>query len=290
MEKKIEHEFIASSKVIRYKMNTNTADVLATLIYKQDYWKSNAELVNHKGIKYFYISHSDIKEETCLGIQVIKRALKTLINEGLISSKRQGLGKPNLYYVNTPKVEAYIKNHEAEYKAWRLKIREQNKATPLIPSLIGENDTSGSIKLTSLEVSKSPTTKNKSTNNKITNNNTNRINAVEGEIDLFDNVDELTDAITNLKDDTSDEQESHSTLFDLLIKLLPASSSFRESTMDSILIDRICEYSLDANDIAFKILSNAKSINASKKDARFGNLFVGLEEKNIHRELILATA
>ena len=284
MENKIEYEFIASSKVIRYKMNTKTADVLATLIYKQDYWSSDDRLVDYKGEKFFYVSHSDIEEETCLGIQVIKRAMKTLINEGLIDSKRQGLGKPNLYYVNPPKVVAYIKNHEAEYKAWRLKIREQNKAAPYISSLIGENDTSGSIKLTSLEVSKSPTTKNKNTKNKITNNNTNRINAVEKEIDLFDYLDILTDAVLDLKEVDPGSQGSNSYFYSLLIKLVPEFMNFTESPEDSILMEKIRYYSLNEDSIAFKILSNAEAIIGGKKDSRFGNLFVGLDEMNVNLE------
>ncbi len=287
MDNKIKYEFIASSKVIRYKMKPQAADVLATLIYKQEYWESEDKMTNYNGVKYFYVSHSDIEEETCLGKQVIKRAMKTLINEGLIDSKRQGLGKPNLYYVNTPKVEAYIKNHEAEYKAWRLKIREQNKATPFISSLIGENDTSGSIKLTSLEVSKSPTTKNKNTKNKTTNNTTNRINAVELEIDLYDYVDELTEAVLALQEADPNDTENHSKLFDLLVKLVPAFKSFEESSRDSTLIDKIRAYTNDPNDIAFKILSNAKAIKEGSKPDRFGNLFVGLEEKNTNWEKVM---
>jgi transposase len=83
------------------------------------------------------MSHSDIREETCLGLSRIKKAIKELENEGLIQTKRQGLGKPNLYSVDGEDVNQYIEEHESDYKIWREKIRQENSSETTVNSLIG---------------------------------------------------------------------------------------------------------------------------------------------------------
>ena len=307
---KIIHEFEKgfnrSSKIMEYKLGIDAARLLNTLIYKHNYWLNENRMIDINGKQGFYITISNLQMETNLKPYAISKALKKLKEERLIEVHKIGLPAVNHYVVNGEAINKYEKAHVKDYEEWIKVLSEdaktdrkrfstqsiaENQPAALIVPQSAKNSTTGELNSSPLVCEYSTVTNNKSTKNKITNNNTNRINAVELEIDLFDNVDELTEAITNLKEDTSDEQESHSILYNLLIKLAPAFGSFRESPIDSKLIDRICEYSLDPNDIAFKILSNAKSINASKKDVRFGNLFVGLEEKNINREqFILANA
>ena len=111
MQNEIEYDFIALPKVINHKVGISAAAVLATLRYKYKYWENNKGLTTNGSFKGFYISHSDIIEETCLGLSQIKKAIKTLEKENLIESKRQGQGKPNLYQVDESKINQYIKDN-----------------------------------------------------------------------------------------------------------------------------------------------------------------------------------
>lgn len=124
MNQNIEYDFIASSKVIRHMIGIGAADILATLIYK--YWNKEERLTKYKGDTGFYISNADIMEETCFKIHTIKKNIKLLKDKGLISSKQQGLGKPNFYTLDLEKINKFIKDNEDNYKEWRLEIREQN--------------------------------------------------------------------------------------------------------------------------------------------------------------------
>lgn len=264
-------------------MNAQTADVLATLLYKHEYWGNRDELITYNGEKFFYASHADIQEETCLGIQVIKRAMKTLATEGLIKSKRQGLGKPNLYNVNRSSVESYIENHEDEYIAWRLKIRKENKLVAPINALIVENDHSGSINLTSQEVLKSPITKNKNTNNKITNNFTNRINA---DIKIELSVDDLEIRISDLQQaNDQDRSKLSKELFNILCDISSKFKNFSPSDKDFELILAVADSPVECHFLASKILRNARAIIDNRKDCRFGNLFIGIEKMSDNVEM-----
>lgn len=305
-DEKIIHEFEKgfnrSSKIMEYKLGIDAARLLNTLIYKHNYWLKQNRMIDVNGKQGFYITISNLQMETNLKPYAISKALKKLKKERLIEVHKIGLPAVNHYVVNGEAINKYEKANVKKYEEWTKKLSDdaksdrkrfstqsivENKPVALIVPQSAKISTTGELNSSPLVSEYSTVTNNKITNNKITNNNTNRINAVELEIDLYDYADELTEAITNFKEETSDEQESHSILFDLLIKLLPTSSSFRESPRDSKLIDRICNYCLEANDIAFKILSNAKAIKEGRKSDRFGNLFVGLEEKNYNLELVL---
>ena len=76
MKNEIKHEFIASSKVIRYKLDAKAADILAVLVYKNQYWKGERKLININGRKGFHISVDNIREETCFGKDVIQKTRK----------------------------------------------------------------------------------------------------------------------------------------------------------------------------------------------------------------------
>ena len=302
IEQEFEKGFNRSSKIMEYKLGIDAARLLNTLIYKHNYWLNENRMIDVKGKQGFYITISNLQMETSLKPYAISKALKKLKEERLIEVHKIGLPAVNHYVVDGEAINKYEKAHVKKYEEWIKKLSEdaktdrkrfstqsiaENKPVSLIVSQSAKISTTGELNSSPLVIEYSTVTNNKNTKNKITNNTTNRINAVELEVDLFDYVDELTEAVINLQEDTSGEQESHSLLFDLLIKLLPASSSFSESTRDSILIERICDYSLDANDIAFKILSNAKAIKEGSKPARFGNLFVGLEEKDANMEKVM---
>ena len=275
-KKEMNYDFIAVPKVVNHKLGLNAAAVLGVLIYKYKYWNDQERLTTTDNFKGFHISHSDISEEICLGTSAIASAITKLKKEDLISIKRQGQGDPNLYSVDEGFVEQYIENHKQEYENWRQKIRVKNTSKTPVNSGIGQNEGSRTAKSNDLDPSKSTTTKNKSTKNKQLRITTNRINAEE---EAYDQLDDLTEAIIDLRE-SDDNEESHLKLFQLLRSLVPRFEKFSESPDDSKLIDKIKGYSLDPGEIAFKIVKNAINIIQSKKDPRFGNLFVGLDQVN----------
>ena len=270
------YDFIAVPKVINHKLGLNAAAVLGVLIYKYKYWNDQGKLTVRGNSKWFHISHSDIEEEICLGTGAITKAIKRLKKERLIATQRQGLNKPNLYNIDEDMIDEYIEDHKQEYENWRHKLRVKNTSKTPVNSWIGLNEGSRTAKSNDLDPSKSTTTKNKSTKNKQLRITTNRINAEE---EAYDQLDDLTEAIIDLRE-SDDNEESHLKLFLLLRGLVPRFEKFSESPDDSKLIDKIKGYSLDSGEIAFKIVKNAISIIQSKKDPRFGNLFVGLDQIN----------
>ena len=275
------YDFIAVPKVVNHKLGLNAAAVLGVLIYKYKYWNDQERLTTTDNFKGFHISHSDISEEICLGTSAIASAITKLKKEDLISIKRQGQGDPNLYSVDEGFVEQYIENHKQEYENWRQKIRAKNTSKTPVNSGIGQNEGSRTAKSNDLDPSKSTTTKNKSTKNKQLRISTNRINAEEK---IFDQLDGLTDAIICLREPNDDMGVSHQRLFLALRDLVPRFDKFTESPDDSKLIDKLKGYSLDPGEIAFKIVKNAVEIVNGKKDPRFGNLFVGLDQINENLE------
>lgn len=276
-EEGMNYDFIAVPKVVNHKVGLNAAAVLAILIYKYKYWNDQGRLTTKGNFKGFHISHSDIEEEVCLGTSAIARAITKLKKEDLISIKRQGQGDPNLYSVDEGFVEQYIEDHKQDYESWRKRIRVKNSSKTTENSWIGRNEGSRTAKSNDLDPSKSTTTKNKSTKNKQLRISTNRINAEEK---IFDQLDVLTDAIICLREPNDDMGASHQRLFLALRDLVPKFEKFTESPDDSKLIDKLKGYSMDPGEIAFKIVKNAVEIVNGKKDPRFGNLFVGLNEMN----------
>jgi len=274
--KKIEYDFIALSKVVNHKVGMSAAAVLATMIYKYKYWENKEELTTKGNLKGFYISHSDLKEETCLGLSQIKKAIKELKEENLIRIKRQGQGKPNLYGLDETNINQYIEDNEEDYNNWRLKIREENSSETLINSLIGENRPSRESKIDLLDSSKSTTTKNKSTKNKKLKTNTNRINAVSeigvSEEDLMTKISELQES------KLEDRPVLYKEFYRFLRDSVSMFENFKASDSDFELIESLIDSPCESHFIANKIKENARSIMDKRKDCRFGNLFVGIQE------------
>lgn len=270
MKKEKNYTFIASSKVIRYKINPQAADILATLIYKYDYWKSRNELIYFKGRLGFYISHYDIVEEVCYKIGVVQKNLILLKKEGLIDYCRQGLGKPNVYYLDKGRINDYIEKYEHEYEEWRSSIREEKPTVIPINKLIGQKQISEYVKNTYQEIPNLSTTKNKNTNNKITNNFTN----------LHIDVEKLENLIYEVQNASkeSDISKNISNLYDYLIIAIPEFNGFKMSQKDYDLIENIRSYTTLSSSIANRIIRNAEAISNNDKESRFGNLFVGLKE------------
>jgi DNA-binding transcriptional regulator GbsR (MarR family) len=285
MKNELKYDFIASSKVIRYKLDPKAADVLAVLIYKHQYWAEQGELINFKGRNGFYISIDNIREETCFGKTVIQSSLISLKKEGLIDSKRQGLNKPNVYFLDINNIENYIKNHEAEYHTWKKNIRA-NKAISPVNVRNTENQLSRTSNSSFLEVVKSDTTKNKNTNNKITKTITNRINA-EGVTGLFDCAVELEEKIETLRscDNPTDIGICTEEIHKLLCSIVPQFKGFAMSAKDKALIAHMTYDGVPSWKISDKIISNAKAILEGKKESRFGNLLVGVSKMNKEFEL-----
>lgn len=286
MKKEIKYEFIASPKVIRYKLDSKAADVLAVLVYKHQYWKDEGRLINYNGRMGFHISINDIIEETCFGKDVIQKKIKLLEKEGLIVRRRQGLNKPNIYFIDEAKIDKYIEDHKEEYEKWRLNIRDKKVVVLPMNTLKAENQLSRSSNSSILEVVKSDTTKNKNTNNKITKTITNRINA-EGVTGLFDCAVELEEKIETLRscDNPTDIGICTEEIHKLLCSIVPQFKGFAMSAKDKALIAHMTYDGVPSWKISDKIISNAKAILEGKKESRFGNLLVGISKMNKEYEL-----
>lgn len=289
MQKEIKYAFIASSKVIRFKVGRDAADILATLMYKYNYFKSVKRLEYYKGHWCFYLSQSDIIEETCIKKHTIKKSLSKLKNEGLIISKQQGLNLPNYYFIDEKLINKYIADYNEEYEEWRLVIRAENKSVTPINSLKELKQLSGKDSDNFQEGTQTTTTKNKLTKNKLTKNNfTNRINAADNKLDLMMYSDKLEKLIDDVKEAKDDEEkfDCNMVLFDFLCEIILPLKGFNISEQDFRLIDELGAYShCKSYQIADKILVNAEAILVGSKSIRFGNLFVGLREINNNCEL-----
>jgi len=286
MENKKKHDFIASSKVIRYKLGHKAADVLAVLIYKHQYWSREGKLINSNGRSGFYISINDIKEETTFGKGMIHSGIKRLKKEGLLDYKQQGLTKPNIYFIDEAKINKFIKNNEEEYEKWRLNIRDEKVVEFPMDILKTENEHSGSSKSSIPKVVKQDTTNNKNTNNKNTKPFTNRINA-ERATDLLDCADELEEKIDTLRGYNNDTDIDVCTkeIHMFLCSIVPQFKGFTMSEKDKALIAHMTYEGVPSWKISDKIISNAKAILEGKKESRFGNLFVGISKMNEEYEL-----
>jgi hypothetical protein len=280
-----ESAYIASSKVIIFKLGINEAAILATLIYKKNYWQEQKGLTKFKGHDCFFISQLDIELENCLKKGVISSAINTLINNDLIKVFRQGLGKPNCYYVNESVILAYEKKHYMEYKEWQAKkIANKKKAVPMSTKKV-EMNASRSTNSEDLEVLKEHATNNKNTNNKNTKQLTNHINvAVKSKVFNPDEV-ALADLIENdfFSDETEREKNVIAT-YNFLIEMVPQFHGFTHSTYDLAMVEELFDYKIYPYNIAGKLIANAKRIVEGTLESRFGNLFVGLDEMNQRME------
>ncbi|MDW5289450.1 winged helix-turn-helix domain-containing protein [Formosa sp. PL04] len=279
----IPYDFIATSKVVRIMFDPATADILAVLIYKHKYWEEEGKLEPYKGKIGFYISYSDIKEETGFSENIIKKRIKQLKKAGLIETAQQGLGKPNYYYLDINYIHEYIKDNEPAYEKWRLDVRNENAVPSVENSKKVESYLSGSEENDFQEYQNSPTTKNKNTKNKITNNLTNPINGVIEEDDLYDKQSELEDLIEKLKSienaypiEEEDYRQCINQIYDCLKAIVPKFKGFTMSEEDSKLIENMGRTSLYSPHMAGKITTNAKKIIRGDMESRFGSLLVGV--------------
>lgn len=269
-----QNSFIKSDKVIRYKLGSKSADTLAVLIYKYEYWKSQSKLVYIDGIGYFFISLNDLKAETGYTKNVIAKNISLLKQARLVQSIRQGLNKPNRYSVDQKVIDDYIDRYRGELEKWEKDTREnlvtsggERKCEKRISRI-----TKRCIQKTSKECA----TKNKNTKNKNTENNiTNRASS-GSEIDLEYRLEEK---ISNLRscDDQEGGQEVVS-LFRLLCSLVESFKGFKMSENDRELILKLTESEIEEYKLVSKITSNAFDIIEGRKESRFGSLFVGVNE------------
>lgn len=283
---KLEHEFLASSKVVRYKLGHKAADILCVLRYKFEYWKSEGKLVVKNGVPCFFISYSDIREETTFGESIIYKNIAILKKAGLIKTFRQGLGKPNLYNLDVGVIKKYITKYSKEYDGWRKMIRaESNKTT--VNSMSSQKSTSTNHKLKVLDSSENEATNNKSTNNRNTKNknenkNTNHINVAEYSeySDCYYSIELEELLFAGMISDEDELEKSVESIYYYLRDFVPQFSGFKPSNKDLSLIYELLDFKMYPYRIAEKIISNAKRIMVDKMQSRFGNLFVGLTEIN----------
>lgn len=288
MNNEINYSFLPTSKVIRQIVGIPAADILACLMLKNRYWKAEDKLFMYKGNMGFHISLSDIEEETSYRAHTIKKGLSKLKNEGLIISTPQGLGKPNFYSLDENWINEYINGNKGDYDKWRLKVRNKNKPATPINSEIELKQLSRKDSDNFQEGAQTTATKNKITKNKNTNNFTNHINVVEQEFDLMRYSDKLEILIDNVKEDNDDKEQFNfcMELFDFLCEVIPRFKGFNISDKDYGLIKDIGDYCINSSHIAYRILKNAQAIIDNRKESRFGNLFIGLEEVNSNCETL----
>jgi len=281
----IKYAFIASSKVIRYKLDPKSADILATLIYKFEYWERNGELFEHNGKLGFHISLDGIREETCFGKDVIQSRIKRLEKEGLIEKRQQGLNKPNFFFIDVAKIKKYIKKHDKEYQEWRLKIRDSKPEKPK-NGWNKKNTNSGSSRSTIQAMVKPSTTNNKNTNNKKIKTLTNPINGEE-ENDFIQYSMLLEELIDDLRtsDNPSGKDKLINDIYIFLNKMIPQFQKFKISEQDIALITQMANNGPSSFTVAGRVIRNAKAIISGGKKMRFGNLFVGIREMYEQYEL-----
>ena len=264
----MEQSFIASDRVIRHKLGVKAADVLAVLIYKHNYWKSQERLVLIKYKGTFFISLNDLRAETTYSTKLISEAINVLKEAGLVSAIRQGLNKPNRYLIDEEVIANYIKRYTAELEQCQRNIRDYtgNKR-------MSQKSTSGTTKKGTQDVIKEDATKNKNTKNKNTENK-NLANRASSEkpIDLE------SDLETKINSLRQGDDKDVTPLFNLLCSLVTSFKVFKMSDDDEKLILKIVESEILEYKVSDKIISNAFNINEGSKEARFGNLFVGVTE------------
>jgi len=271
----MEQSFIASDRVIRHKLGVKAADVLAVLIYKYNYWKSLGKLNSQSQKGTFFISLNDLRAETMYSTKLISDAINVLKEAGLVYTIRQGLNKPNRYLIDEEVIDNYIKEHTGELEQWQRNIRDNGGASSNKRKC--EKGTSRTTKKVIHEVTKEDATKNKNTKNKNTENKnfTYRASSVKAIYLESDLESDLEEKIYSLR--LSDDKDVIP-LFNLLCSLVPSFKVFKMSDDDEKLILKIVESEILEYKVSDRIISNAIDITEGRKEARFGNLFVGVTE------------
>ncbi|MEP3836405.1 MAG: winged helix-turn-helix domain-containing protein [Algibacter sp.] len=275
MNNKLMDSFIASNKVIRHELGSTAADILAELNSKYTFWDNKNQLLNRGGALYFFTSLNDLRSETGYSKNVISKHIKILKEHGLVKSIQQGLNKPNLYSINKNEINCFITKHENSFKDWQRIVREV-KLYSLSNINKGVNDISGITNKEIQESSNKCTTNNLYTNNKSTKNFiTNRASSVNE----FYLSNKLEDIIDNIRSCTEKQKEKGTTsLFEFLCSIVPYFEGFIMSEKDKALLVAIVDSEIEVHKFSSRIISNAININERQKNARFGNLFVGVKE------------
>ena len=271
--------FIKSNKIIRFKLGVKEADILATLKYKYEYWKSRNETTKKKGYDCFFISREDIKAETTYGLDTITKAIKKLVNKGLVTKIQQGLNKPNLYSINESEITKFLEDHQAEYDKWRKSIFSKQSSEAIKNTGTTEYSVSRNCKNTLQETEKLHTTKNKNTYNRNTKNSF--TDHLASSVETKPSEDFLEEQIQEFKDRMeSNDQNVTSDFFSLLCNLVPQFRHFSMSEKDEDLITMVLESKMYLSKISSKLWNNAEKINNGIKKAEFRNLFTGLKKMN----------
>jgi biotin operon repressor len=267
----MEQSFIASNRVVRLKLGVKAADILAVLIYKYKYWKSEEKLgsLNYKGS--FYISLNELRAETMFTRNVIAKSINLLKEAGLVYTIQQGLNKPNRYIIDEEVIDRYIKKYTGELEQWQLNVRDNGGYSSNKRKC--ENSTSRITKKNTQDVIKEDTTKNKNTKNKNTENKnlTNRASSEKP-------IDVESDLETKINSLRQGNDKAVISLFNFLCSLVTSFKVFKMSDDDEKLILKIVESEIPEYKLSDKIISNASDITEGRKEARFGNLFVGVTE------------
>jgi biotin operon repressor len=278
MLNKSSDSFIRSSKIIRHVLGPKSADVLATLTYKQDYWKKEGKLTRKKGADYFFISHQDITAETCFSASVIAKCIKELKIKGFVLTIRQGLNKPNLYCVNKKSIETFLDNESPKFKKWQEEIRAEKHSRKPKDSRNIKNDVSRVLNSDAQEVEKISTTKNKNTKNKKTKNKnfTNQASLVdrpEVESKLESLINDLRECYIESEQGVIIKQ-----IFSVLCQFFKPFEKFEMSVEDADLIFQLGNSEIYIDKIIYKIFENIEHIKEGRKTSRFGNLFIGIDK------------
>jgi len=295
---KIEHKFSKgfnrSSKVLEHKIGINAARLLNTLIYKHNYWlEDERESTFINGKRAFYIIIPNLQVETNLSKDPIQKAIKKLVAENLIEVHKKGIPSKNYYIVNGEAIYKLERDHAKIYEKWgesiyigakndrkRFDSRTKNTPESLCLQQLDVKQPTSELKNGPLVSGFSTVTNNKSTNNKTTNNLTNHLTVDDKNNDLHEFEEELIKLIDDVKDASDDDErpDCNMELFNFLCQIVPKFKGFNISEQDYELLVDITASSLKSEDIALRILDNAKAIMDKRKKSRFGNLFVGLQE------------
>jgi biotin operon repressor len=284
MLNKSRDSFIKSSKIIRHGLGPKPADVLATLTYKQDYWKKKGKLTHKKGSDYFFISHQDITAETCFSASVIAKCIKELKIKGFVLTIRQGLSKPNLYCVNKKFIKEFVDNESPKFKKWQEKIRAGKHSRKPKENRNIKNDVSRVLSIDAQEVEKISTTKNKSTKNKKAKNKnfTNQASLV----DSSEAESKLESLINDLRECHIESEQGFivKEIFSVLCQFFKPFEKFEMSPGDADLIFQLGNSEIHIFKIIDKIFENMEHIKEERKTSRFGNLFVGIDKMTANHE------
>lgn len=272
------HAFIKSSKLIRQQLGVKEADVLATLIYKQNHWGKQGKLTTKGSLGYFFISHQDIKAETCFNTSVIAKCIKNLEEKGFVLKIRQGLNKPNLYYVNMKCIKTFLAKETPKFKKWQEETRAGKHSRKPKDIRNIKKDVSRELNIDKQEVAETTTTKNKNTNNKKTKNKnlTNQASLV----DKLEVESKLESLINDLRICYIESEQGIiiKEIFSVLCQLFKPFENFKMSDEDADFIHQLGNSEIQIYKIIYKIFENAEHIKEGKKTSRFGNLFVGIDK------------